>query len=84
MNGLSGICFKISSVGIRICLFAGGITLVGYMAGILIGGDLAENLCIWIFDRYLPLVIKFTAVSVGIGLLGIYLRKHRFGGETSR
>lgn len=77
MKKISGICFRISAAGILACLFAGGITLLGYMAGIIIGGDLAERLCVWIFDSYLTLVIRFTAIFTGIGLTGIYLSKHR-------
>lgn len=77
MEKISRICFKISSAGILACLLAGGMALVGYIMGIIIGGNLAESLCVWIFDSYLSLVIKFTAAFTGIGLIGIYFSKHK-------
>ena len=77
MEKISRICFKISAAGIIVCLVGGSMTLIGYIIGIIIGGDRAESLCTWVSDSYLPLVIKFTAVFTVIGLLGIYFSKHK-------
>ena len=76
MEKISSICFKISMTGIIVCMFAGGLTLAGYIMGIFIGGSWAEGLCIWISDSYLPVVIRLTAGFCGIGLIAMYFSKH--------
>lgn len=63
--------------GIIACLFAGGLSLVGYLVGLIIGGETATALCAWVFKAYLPWVIKFTSVFTGVGLLGMYLSKQK-------
>lgn len=49
-------CKKISSVlktifgyGIMICLFAGGLTFFGYVAALIIGGETAAAICVFIY-----------------------------------
>ena len=73
MKKVSNILLKIFAYGILVCLFAGGLSLVGYLIGLIIGGENAENLCTWIFKTYLPWVIKATSIFTGIGLIGMYL-----------
>ena len=77
MKKMSDILLKIFAYGILISLFAGGLSLVGYLAGLFIGGESAENLCAWVFKRYLPWVIKATSIFTGIGLVGMYLSKQK-------
>ena len=67
----------IFAYGIIACLFAGGLSLVGYIAGLVIGGEVATTLCAWVFKTYLPLVIKATSVITGIGLVSMYLSKQK-------
>ena len=61
--------------GILACLFAGGLSLLGYLAGLIIGGEAAAALCAWVFKTWLPWVIKATSVFTGIGLLAMYLNR---------
>ena len=77
MKKISDILLKIFAFGILICLFAGGLSLVGYLIGLIIGAENAENLCAWVFKTYLPWVIKATSVFTGIGLIGMYLSKQK-------
>lgn len=77
MKKVNGVLLKIFAYGIIACLFAGGLSLVGYLVGLIIGGEAATNLCAWVFKTYLPWVIKATSVFTGIGLLGMYLSKQK-------
>lgn len=77
MKKFSDIVLKIFAYGIIVCLFAGAFSFVWYLIAIIIGGDSATALCVWVFKTYLPLVIKFTAVFTGIGLFGMYLSKQK-------
>lgn len=77
MKKFADILLKIFAYGIVACLFAGGLSLVGYIVGLIIGGDSATELCAWVFKTYLPWVIKATSIFTGIGLLGMYLSKQK-------
>lgn len=77
MKRFTDILLKIFAYGMLVCLFAGGLSLVGYLVGLVIGGEAATNLCAWVFKTYLPLVIKATSVFTGIGLLAMYLSKQK-------
>ena len=73
MKKYADILLKIFAYGIIACLFAGGLSRVGYAIGLVIGGETATSLCAWIFKTYLAWVIKATSLFTGIGLLGMYL-----------
>ncbi len=77
MKKLSDILLKIFAYGIIACLFAGGLSLIGYLVGLVIGEESATSLCAWVFKTYLPWVIKATSVFTGIGLIGMYLSKQK-------
>ena len=77
LKKLSDILLKIFAYGIIACLFAGGLSLIGYLVGLVIGGESATSLCAWVFKTYLPWVIKATSVFTGIGLIGMYLSKQK-------
>ena len=77
MKKTAEILLKVFAYGMITSLFAGGLSLVGYLAGLVIGGETATALCAWVFKTYLPWVIKATSVFTGIGLLGMYLSKQK-------
>ena len=72
---LTSLFLSIFSIGMIVCLFAGGLSLVGYIVALFIGGEAATELCVFIFKTYLPWVIKFTSIFAGFGLVGMYLNK---------
>lgn len=59
--------------GIMICLFAGGLTFIGYLAAIIIGGDAAAVICEVIYKTIFPIIIKASTILVLLGLLTMYL-----------
>ena len=74
------ICKKISAVlktvfgyGIMICLFAGGLTFFGYLAALIIGGETAAAICVFIYKTVIPWIIKLSTVMVLLGLVAMYL-----------
>ena len=75
MKKISNILLRIFAYGITICLFAGGATFLGYVAALVIGGESATNLCVFLHKTFLPYVIQFTSIFTGIGLVGMYLSR---------
>ena len=76
-------CKKISQVlktifgyGIMICLFAGGLTFFGYVAALIIGGETAAAICVFIYKTIIPVIIKASTLLVLLGLVAMY-----FAGE---
>lgn len=77
MKKVADIMLKIFAIGITVCLFAGGLSLLGYLVALIIGGESATTLCSFIFKTYLPWVIKFTSIFTGVGLIAMYLTKQK-------
>ncbi len=77
MKKIANVLRTVFAYGAIVCLFAGGLSLVGYIAGLVIGGETAVALCAWVFKTYLPWVIKATSVVTGIGLVSMYLSKQK-------
>lgn len=75
MKKVSDILLKIFGIGVLLALFAGAISLLGFVVAMFIGGETATAICVFIHKTYFPYVIKFTSVFVGIGLVGMYLSK---------
>lgn len=78
-------CKKLSSVlksifgyGIMISLFVGGLTFVGYLAALIIGGDIAATICVVIYKYIIPVIIYLAVGMVLLGLVAMYL-----SGETA-
>ncbi len=77
---MKNVCKKIASVlrvifgyGIMICLFAGGLTFFGYIAALIIGGDIAPIICEVIYKHIIPVIIKISTILVLLGLVTMYL-----------
>ncbi len=75
MKKVGNILLYIFSAGVILCLLAGALSLVGYIAALIIGGETATALCVFIHKQYFPVVIRFTTVFAGVGLLGMYFNK---------
>ncbi len=75
------ICNKISDVirvifgyGITISLFAGGITFFGFIAALIIGGETATEICVFISKKIIPVIIYTSTISVVLGIIAMYLK----------
>ena len=74
------LCKKISKAlktvfgyGILVCLFAGGLTFFGYVAALVIGGETAAAICVFLYKTVIPCIIKLSTCMVLLGLLAMYL-----------
>lgn len=63
---------------IMITLFVGGFTFFGYLLAIIIGGSTATAICVFIYEKIVPIMIYVTTVAVLLGLITMYL-----SGETA-
>lgn len=77
---MKAICKKISDVlktifgyGVMITLFAGGLTFFGYVAALIIGGDVATAICTVIYKNIFPVIIYLSVAMVLLGLVAMYL-----------
>lgn len=77
---MKGFAKKISAVlrmifgyGMIICLFGGGLTFFGYLAAIIIGGETATAICIFIYETITPIIIKTSTILILLGLITMYL-----------
>ena len=59
--------------GILISLFAGGLTFFGYLAALIIGGESATLICVFIQKTVFPIIIRISTVTVLLGILIMYL-----------
>jgi len=75
MKKVSSIFLYIFAVGVILAVLAGALSLLGYVAAMIIGGETAANICNFIYSQYFPMVIRIGSISVGFGLLGMYLQK---------
>ena len=59
--------------GIVFCLFAGGLTFFGYLAALVIGGETATAICVFIYKTIIPIIIKTSTILILLGLATMYL-----------
>ena len=78
MKKISDILKTIFGYGIMITLFAGGFTFFGYVAALIFGGSMATEICSFIYDKFMPVVVYLTSSVVLLGLVAMYL-----GGELA-
>lgn len=64
---------KIFGYGILICLFAGGMTFFGYLAALIVGGETAADICLFLYKTVIPYIIKLSTLMVLLGLAAMYL-----------
>ncbi len=70
---LSDVLKTIFGYGIMISLFAGGATFFGYVAALIIGGDIATAICTVIYKNIIPVIIYLSVIMVLLGLVAMYL-----------
>ena len=71
---IADVIYWIYGYGIMLALFIGGLSFIGYVAALIIGGETATNICIFIYKTVYPWIVKGTSVVVLLGLLMMYLR----------
>jgi len=75
---IAGVLKTVFGYGIMIALFAGGLTFFGYVAALIIGGNAATAICVFLYKHVIPVIIYLAVAMVLLGLLAMYL-----AGETA-
>ena len=75
---ISDVLKTVFGYGITICLFVGGLTILGYLAALIIGGETATAICTFIYKGLFPWIIRISTVMVLLGLIAMY-----FAGEMA-
>lgn len=75
MKKISNIFLWIFGIGVTLCVLAGGLTLLGFIVAMCIGGETATKMCVFIHKELFPWIIQFTSIFTGFGLLGMYFGK---------
>ena len=75
---ISGVLKTIFGYGIMISLFVGGLTFFGYLVALLIGGETATAICVFIYEKIISVIIYLSTSMVILGLIAMYL-----GGEMA-
>ena len=77
---MKNICKKIADAlqiifgyGILICLFVGGLSFLGYLAALIIGGETAALICTFIYKTLYPYLVQLSTILVLLGLVKMYL-----------
>lgn len=73
LKKISDVCKIIFGYGILIALFTGGLTFFGYLAAMIIGGEAATEICVFIYKRIIPVITYLSTTMVLFGLLSMYL-----------
>ena len=75
INKISELIQIIFGYGIFICLFVGGLTFFAYLAALIIGGDIATNICTFIYKGFYPHLIRLSSTMILLGFVKMYLCK---------
>ena len=59
--------------GIMGTLMIGGLTFFGYLAALIIGGEVAASMCEVIYKKIIPVIIYASTIMVLLGLVTMYL-----------
>ncbi|MBQ3596352.1 MAG: hypothetical protein II988_00885 [Clostridia bacterium] len=81
---ISSVCKLIFGYGVMITLFLGGLTFIGYLLALIIGGDTASAICNFLYKEFFPILIYITSCLVLFGLLAMYLAGEKSLTPTKR
>lgn len=76
-NKVSEVLNIIFGWGVYVVLIAGGLAFFGFLAGIIIGGESATSLAVFLHKQYFPVVIRISSIVIMLGLASMYIsNKH--------
>lgn len=73
VNKISEIMKIIFGYGIMICLLVGGLSFFGYLAALIIGGEIAIAICIFIYKKLYPILVLLSTSMILLGLIKMYI-----------
>lgn len=63
----------IYGIGVMVALFAGGISFLGYLTALIIGGEAATEICVFIYKKIYPILFYFSSSVALLGLIKMYI-----------
>ena len=64
---------KLFGFGVTLSLFAGGLSVLIYIAAFFVGVENAEIICSFVQKQLYPYIIQIAVISAGLGLISMYL-----------
>ena len=61
------------AIGIAVALFVGALSVFGYIAAMIIGGETAAEICAFIYKDFYPVIIYISSISILLGLVKMYI-----------
>ena len=58
---------------VAVTLLGGGLTMLCYVAALIIGGDTAAKICDVTYKQVWPVIIKITNITIVLGLVAMYI-----------
>lgn len=75
MQKASRFLYQVFGWGVYIAVFAGALGFAGFVVALIAGGETSAAIAIALKAQWFPLIIKIASISVGLGLVGMYLGK---------
>ena len=66
---------KAYGIMMTVSFFAGGIPLIPFIFAIIVGGELAEKISVFLYKQYYPWVIVLGSLAIVVGLIAMYVGK---------
>jgi len=66
---------KTYGILMSISFFAGLLPLLPFLFALIVGGELAENIAVFLHKQYYPWVIIIGSIAIVIGLIAMYVGK---------
>lgn len=63
----------IFGTSVAVTLLGGGLTMLCYVAALIIGGDTAAKICDVTYKQVWPILIKVTNITIVLGLIAMYI-----------
>ncbi|MBQ9163112.1 MAG: hypothetical protein IJX74_07570 [Clostridia bacterium] len=60
-------------IGIAVALFAGALSVLGYVVAMIAGGDTAAQICKFIYKDFYPVIVYLSSITILLGLLKMYV-----------
>lgn len=70
---LAKVLSYVYAIGIAVSLFAGALSVIGYVVAMIFGGDTAAAICKFIYKDFYPIIIYIASVSILVGLVKMYV-----------
>ena len=64
----------IIGIALVVCLFGGGLGVIGYAVAFCVGGETAAAICTWVYKVFYGYIIKLSTITTLLTFLLIYLK----------